>query len=136
MNNKTVEWLLEGEAWVTYRTRLDLLSQPEDDPQVLAARKSMLADPKIQSLLAELADWPGTVLNSHKSASQPFHKLSFIADIGLNVHDPLVKRIVDKVMKHRSQQGPFQLPMNIPVHFGGGGKDEWAWALCDAPVIV
>jgi hypothetical protein len=26
--------------------------------------------------------------------------------------------------------------MNIPSHFGGSGQDEWAWALCDAPVIV
>ena len=136
MNNKTVEWLLEGEAWVTYRTRLDLLSQPEDDPQVLAARKSMLADPKIQSLLAELGNWPGTVLNSHKSASQPFHKLAFVADLGLNINDPPIKKIVRRVMEHQSKQGPFQLPTNVPVHFGGSGKDEWAWALCDAPVIV
>ena len=26
--------------------------------------------------------------------------------------------------------------MNIPTHFGGTGQDEWAWALCDAPLIV
>jgi hypothetical protein len=96
----------------------------------------MLADPKIKSLLGQLEDWPGTVLNSHKSASQPFHKLSFIADLGLSVSDSPVKKIVRKVMKHQSKQGPFQLSMNIPVHFGGSGKEEWAWALCDAPVIV
>ena len=24
----------------------------------------------------------------------------------------------------------------FPSHFGGSGKDEWAWALCDAPVIL
>ncbi|MGB8981298.1 MAG: hypothetical protein WCC12_05440 [Anaerolineales bacterium] len=136
MNQKTIEWLLQGEAWVEYRTRIDLLGQAESDPEVRAARKAMLADPKIKSLLGELADWPGTVLNSHRSASQPFHKLSFIADLGLNVDDPPVKRIVQKVMKHQSKQGPFQLPTNVPVHFGGSGKDEWAWALCDAPVIV
>jgi len=136
MNAKTIEWLLQGEAWVEYRTRLDLLGQAESDPEVRAARKAMLADPKVKSLLGELADWPGAVLNSHRSASQPFHKLSFIADLGLNVGDPPVKRIVQKVMKHQSKQGPFQLPMNVPVHFGGSGKDEWAWALCDAPVIV
>jgi hypothetical protein len=39
-------------------------------------------------------------------------------------------------MEHQSAQGPFQLPMNTPVATGGGGKDEWAWALCDAPVLV
>jgi hypothetical protein len=136
MNDKTIEWLLQGEPWVEYRTRLDLLGQPETDPVVGAARKAMLADPRVKTLLVELSGWPGTVLNSHRSASQPFHKLSFIADIGLKVSDAPVKKIVDKVMKHQSTQGPFQLPTNIPVHFGGSGKDEWAWALCDAPVIL
>ena len=136
MKSQTVEWLLQGEPWVEYRTRLDLLEQSESDPQVRAARKAMLADPKVKSLLGELADWPGAVLNSHKSASQPFHKLAFIADLGLNVDDPPVKKIVQKVMQHQSKQGPFQLPTNVPVHFGGSGKDEWAWALCDAPVIL
>jgi hypothetical protein len=96
----------------------------------------MLADAKIQSLLTELMDWPGTVLNSHKSASQPFHKLEFIADLGLNINDPPVKKIVQRVMKHQSKQGPFQLPTNVPTHFGGSGMDEWAWALCDAPVVL
>lgn len=136
MKDKTMDWLLQGEPWVEYRTRLELLEQSESHPQVVAARKAMLADPKIKALIAELMDWPGIVLNSHKSASQSFHKLSFIADLGLNINDPPIKKIVDKVMKHQSKQGPFQLPMNIPVHFGGSGKDDWAWALCDAPVIV
>jgi len=136
MNDKTIQWLLQGEPWIEYRTRLDLLEQKENDPPVSAARRKMLAASKIKALLAELADWPGRVLNSHRSASQPFHKLWFLADLGFNGNDPPVKKIVDKVMKHQSRQGPFQLPTNVPVHFGGSGKDEWAWALCDAPVIV
>jgi hypothetical protein len=136
MNSQTIEWLLQGDVWIQYRTRVDLLEQAKTDPQVMAARKGMLADPKIKSLLAELTDWPGAVLNSHKSASQPFHKLAFIADLGLNVSDAPVKKIVKKVMAHQSEQGPFQLPTNVPTHFGGSGKDEWAWALCDAPILV
>ena len=136
MNDKAIEWLLQGEPWIEYRTRLDLLGQTEKDPQVVTARKAMLADAKIQSLLTELTDWPGIVLNSHKSASQSFHKLAFIADLGLRVSDPPIKKIVNKVMERQSKQGPFQLTMNIPSHFGGSGKDEWAWALCDAPIVV
>ena len=136
MNNKSIEWLLQGDPWIEYRTRVGLLEQAETDPQVITARKAMLADAKIQSLLTELTDWPGTVLNSHKSASQPFHKLAFIADLGLRISDPPIKKIVGKVMERQSKQGPFQLPTNVPSHFGGSGKDEWAWALCDAPIVV
>ena len=136
MNNKTIDWLLEGDPWIQYRARVDLLSQKETDPQVISARRAMLADPKITGLLTELSEWPGTVLNSHRSASQPFHKLEFVADLGLNISDPPIKKIVDKVMKHQSEQGPFQLPTMIPTHFGGSGKEAWTWALCDAPVIL
>jgi len=136
MNDKTIEWLLQGDPWIEYRTRVDLLGQTEKDPQVVAARKAMLADAKIQALLTELMAWPGIVLDSHKSASQSFHKLAFLADLGLRVNDPPIKKIANKVMGHQSKQGPFQLTMNIPSHFGGSGKDEGAWALCDAPIVV
>ena len=131
-----IEWLLEGEPFIEYRTRVDLLGQPENDPEVIQSRKGMISQPGIQSLLQELKNWPGTVLSSHKSASQPFHKLTFIADVGLTKQDLEVKEIVQKVFEHKSDEGPFQLPTNIPKHFGGSGENEWAWALCDAPVIV
>lgn len=130
------EWLLQGEAFIEYRTRLDLLGQLPDTTEVLYAKKMMLADPKIQQLLEELENWPGQVLNSHKSASQPFHKLSFIADIGLTKDTPEVAVIVEKIFTHQSAEGPFQLTTNVPKHFGGSGEDTWAWALCDAPVTV
>ena len=91
-----IEWLLQGEAFVEYRTRVDLLGQSENEPAVLQAKAKMMQDPRIQLILQELKAWPGTVLNSHKSASQPFHKLSFIADIGLTKDDPNVNAIVQK----------------------------------------
>ncbi len=132
----TIEWLLEGEPFVEYRTRVDLLEQPEDENEVKQARKRMIEDPKTQLLLKELENWPGTVISSHKSASQPFHKLSFIADIGLRKDDPQIKNVIKRIFEHISQEGPFQLPTNIPKHFGGSGTNEWAWALCDAPTIL
>lgn len=134
--NAPVDWLLKGEPWIEYRTRRDLLEQPERDTQVKSARKSMLANTQLQNLLTELSGWPGTVISSHKSASQPFHKLTFIADLGLVANDPGVDVIVARILEHQSTEGPFQLPMNIPAHYGGTGQDQWAWALCDAPLIV
>ncbi len=131
-----IEWLLEGEAWVAYRTRRDLLDQAESDPKVASARQDMLADPQVLNLLAELANWPGTVIASHKSAGQPFHKLTFLADLGLTSSDPGVDIITGRILAHQSDEGPFQLPVNIPTGYGGTGTDTWAWALCDAPLSL
>jgi len=104
----TITWLLEGSPYVEYWTRCDLLDQPEDDPRVAAARRAMLADPQVQSLIAELADWPRTVISSYKSAGQPFHKLTFLADLGLRADDPGVDAIMERV-GIRPEEGPFAL---------------------------
>jgi len=136
MLNAPLDWLLEGEPWIEYRTRLDLMGQSENYSQVISARNSLITNPQIKMLLEELSDWPGTVFSSHKSAGQPFHKLTFIADLGFKTDDPGMDKIVKSIMAHQSDEGPFQLPMNIPKHYGGTGQDEWAWALCDAPLII
>ena len=47
------DWLLNGPPWVEYRTRKDLLGQPEDDPEVQQARKAVLEHPKVKLLLEE-----------------------------------------------------------------------------------
>jgi hypothetical protein len=129
-------WLLSGPPWVQYRTRFDLLSQSESEAEVRAARQAMLADPQVQGLLAELAEWPGEVLASHKSAGLHMHKLAFVADLGLQANDPGVDKIIARIFEHQSAEGPFQMPMNISESYGGSGKDMWAWALCDAPVTL
>ena len=134
--NSVIDWLLDGPAWVQYRARVDLLGQAEDDRDVESARQAMLKDPAIKALVSELAGWPGSVLTSHKSAGHPIHKLTFLADLGLRAEDPGMARVVKKVMAYRDEAGPFQVLMNIPRHFGGTGTDEWAWALCDAPLLV
>jgi hypothetical protein len=136
MMQAPIDWLLDGEPWIEYRTRLDLLGQPEEDPKVRSARQTMLANPQVRNLVDELSGLPGTAISSHKSAGQPFHKLTFIADLGLTASDPGMEGIIRRILEHQSAEGPFQLPTNIPVHFGGTGQDQWAWALCDAPLIV
>ncbi len=96
----------------------------------------MLANSRVRGLVEELSGWPGAAIASHKNAGQLFHKLTFIADLGLSRNDPGMDRLIARISEHRSAEGPFQLPMNIPEHFGGTGQDQWAWALCDAPLVV
>jgi hypothetical protein len=136
IGQETIDWLLAGEPWIEYRTRLDLLGQSTQDPQVIAARQAMVAHRSVQGLVAELANWPGTVIASHKSAGQPFHKLTFLADLGLTATDDGVDAIVTRILSHQSAEGPFQLPMTISAQYGGIDAEQWAWALCDAPLIV
>ena len=133
---KIFSWLLEGDPWIKYKTLTDLLNQPENTQQVILSKKEMINHPKIQSILGELINWPGPVIASHKSANQYFHKLSFIADIGIKKDNPHIKEIIKKIFEHQSEEGPFQIPMNISKHYGGTGETQWAWALCDAPTII
>ncbi|OQB38546.1 MAG: hypothetical protein BWY06_01956 [Candidatus Latescibacteria bacterium ADurb.Bin168] len=131
-----VEWLLAGEPFVEYRTRRDLLDQSETEDAVRAARTAMLADPRVVGLIAGLSEWPGAVIASHRSAGQPFHRLNFLADLGLTVADEGVETIANAVVARQSDEGLFQLPLDIPLQYGGPGKNTWAWALCDAPLLV
>ena len=101
-------WLLEGEPWVVYRTRMDLMGESFDSPGVKFASIDLVQHAKIQALLEELLDWPGQVLKSHKKAGLLLHKLVFIADIGIQPDYPQVALILDKVraMASRSELPP------------------------------
>ncbi len=131
-----IQWLLQGDPWVVYHTRLDLLQQNPDDPEVRNARLEMNTHPLVRRIFDDLNEWSGSAISSHKSANQPMHKLGFLADLGLDRQDKNIDSISEKIMQHQSDQGPFQMIMNIPTHFGGDGVDTWAWALCDAPLLL
>jgi hypothetical protein len=131
-----IQWLLEASPWVEYRTRVDLLNESEHNPEVMFARNRMLQHPLVSKLVADLANWPGQSVNSHKKADLPLHKLAFLADLGLNADDPGMQIIIERILAHQSKEGPFQVHMTIPVAYGGTGKEIEAWALCDSPTTL
>ncbi len=131
-----IAWLLEGPSWVRYRTLVDLQDQPEAAPAVREARTAMIADPKVQGLIASLGDWPGPPLKSHKSAGHLLHRLAFAADLGLRLGEPGVEEIAAGILSHQAEEGPFQIKVNINPRYGGTGEDQWVWMLCDAPTII
>jgi hypothetical protein len=142
---KVTNWLLESdEPWTRYRTLLDLLDRPEDDPEVQAARAEMLAHPQVQEMIAEVATWPGYALKRHNDAKHPLYKFSTLADFGVRADDPGpalsgaegMPAGIEAVMAHQSPEGAFQLTMNIHERYGGTGEDTWTWMLCDAPTLL
>lgn len=130
------DWLLQGEPWVVYNTRRDLLHQSPESDGVSFARSEMVSHQQVKQLIEDVKELHAVVLNSHKSAGHPIHKLSFLADIGLDRTDEAIAAVAEGIMQHQSDQGPFQVLMNIPAHFGGTGNDGFAWALCDAPLLL
>ena len=134
--DRLMEWLLSGPPWVEYRTRVDLLEQPESSSEVKRARKAMLEHPQIKTLIEELDEWPGTILKSHKSAGHVLHKLVFVADLGFRAGDPDVAKIIPRIQSNQSEEGLFQILVNINPKYGGTGKDQFAWMLCDAPLVL
>ena len=131
-----ISWIMQGPAWIQYRCLLDLMDQRTNDAAVKKARAAMLANEKIKALITEVDNnWESVLLKRHNDAAHPTHKLCFLADLGLNVEDNGIQAIVSKIEKHRSEEGPYQVLSNYPTVFGGSGKDEWLWCLCDAPLI-
>ena len=130
------DWLLDGPPWVRYRTLLDLVGLEENSVEVIRSHTEMLNHPQIQRLIADLQNWPGTVMKNHKNARHELHKLSFLAELGLRQTDPGINEITQKILTNDSVEGPFTLLSNYPAHFGGSGQNEMLWVLCDAPLII
>ena len=107
--DKITSWLLEGQPWITYRTRLDLLNQSPDDTEVKRCKEQMRKHPWIQQILQELKEWPGSVMKNHKQASHLLHKLAFIAELDFSMEDADISAIVKKILLHASPEGPFEI---------------------------
>jgi hypothetical protein len=129
-------WLLESpEPWTRYRTRLELLDQSESDSRVQAERESLLADARMQTLVAQ-STWPGAALQRHNDAHHTLHKLGLLADFGLRRGDPGIDRLLEAILAHQSAEGAFQSLVSIPAAFGGSGEEQWTWLACDAPLLL
>jgi hypothetical protein len=135
-----------GLPWVRYRGLLDLEGVPPDAPEARAALGDLLAASEVRALLADIAAWPGTVLASHRSPSQTFHSLGFLAEL-LAGSGPMdgtadsgaasaVSAAMARIRETTGPDGIPRLPMTYPEHFGGPGVETWAWALCDAPILL
>jgi len=135
-STNVIEWLLQGPPWVEYRTRVDLVKQSQDCPEVVQARKAMLEHPQVVKLVSELDTWPGRPILRHNDAGHPLHKLVFLADLGLHATDPGMAPAIERIMQCRSREGLFQTLANISPRWGGTGKDQLAWMLCDSPSIL
>ncbi|MDD1770074.1 MAG: hypothetical protein LUO79_03220 [Methanomassiliicoccales archaeon] len=135
MRDGLQKWLLQGDPWVRLRARLDLMDEAPSSPLVLADRKAVLKDPRIAALVREVSQVPWPPLTSHKSAQHPIHKLGFLVDIGLDGPELGLDEFADAVMNDASDEGPLRVHSIVSPSYGGTGKMQLSWSLCDAPLM-
>lgn len=130
-------WLVEcDEPWTRYRATMDLLGCSAEDPGPRQALAALLADLRVQALLADAGGWETTPIRRHNDSAHPLYKLGVLAEFGLRAGDPGVAPILAAVLARQSPEGAFQSMVNVPAAFGGSGQDEYAWLACDAPTLL
>lgn len=93
-------------------------------------------DVRIKNIINELKNWPCYEIKTHKNVDHPLHKLSFLAELGFNKRDTGIEEILKKIFKNQSEEGPFNVLINIPIRFGGSGQAKLTWVMSDAPVLI
>lgn len=137
MKIEVTTWLLASdEPWTRYRTLRDLLNRPESDAEVMAARREMLANPQVKTLIANITAWGKRPLARHNDASHPLYALSTLSDFGVQMNDRGLKSCLKAVLAHQSPEGAFLSPLKIPAAFGGDDQTAWQWMACDAPTVL
>jgi hypothetical protein len=121
---------------VRYNTYINLKKISGNSPDVSKVKTEMLRHPKIQRLIQESKTWHATPLKRHNDAGHPIHKISILADFGLEKNDPGISDIVSSIISHQSKNGSFQSLLEIPERYGGKGTPEMGWMLCDAPTLL
>lgn len=137
MDTSPVAWCLASpEPWTRYRSLVDLTGCAPTDSAAADARDDLCRDPRVQALIAETGGWPGYPLKRHDDARHLLHKLVVLADFGVRHDDPGMPAVVDRVMAHRSPDGPFLTQLRLFRRFGGVERARWTWMACDAPLLL
>ncbi|MBD3270610.1 hypothetical protein GF376_03730 [Candidatus Peregrinibacteria bacterium] len=131
----TIDWLNQQPEWVSYRTKIDLEEKSPDEQDLKSIYKKLVNHTLTSSLFKEFDLWPGQPMKRHNDAKLLYHKLVFLADIGVKAGNNNISKLIDKIISNASEEGPFQILGNMPNVFGGSGKDEFMWLLCDSPLI-
>jgi len=131
-----MQWLASGPRWIINQVQKNFSEEYDLGEFQQGNRELLEKDPKFMQLLSDCLKWDTAVLKRHNDAAHPIHKISFLADLGYTIQENHIRHIVQKINANLSDQEIFQSLCNYPSHFGGSGKDEWVWCLCDAPLVL
>jgi hypothetical protein len=116
MNETTLQWLLEGPAWLDYAVRTQLLHQNADPA---AAVRS----PETAALAARLKGHDrglpalGSGSVHYTEAGKAYWDLFILADIGLGIDDLGLREAAEGVFSFQQADGTFRIPPNVQPHY-------------------
>ncbi|MCW4050580.1 MAG: hypothetical protein NWE89_12690 [Candidatus Bathyarchaeota archaeon] len=116
------------EPWIVYKL-VEHLKKPTE--HVLSI---LVQNEKITEIIDECKTWPGEPIKRHNDTTHLFHKIEFLADLGLTVEIEGIREVADRVLAHQSEEGMFLSSIIVPKVWGGYDKPSMDWMLCDAPV--
>lgn len=105
-------WLLEGPAFVRYRTLVDILGCPRESREVQQARAAVLRDPGVRRLLErrnEAGYWGGSqdLFKWWPRKDTTFWVLGVLGDFGLKRGDARISRACEYVLSTQLSCGAF-----------------------------
>jgi len=116
MNERIIDWLLRGPAWLAYAVETQLLDRDAD----LAA---VLRSPEILGLVARLKgrDRGLPALGSgrvhYTETGKAYWDLFILADIGLSVKDAGLEEEAELVFGFQQADGTLRIPPNVQPHY-------------------
>jgi hypothetical protein len=115
-----IAWLLEGPAFVRYRTLVDVLGRSGNDREVRQARAAVPHDPAVRQLLErrnERGYWgtPEDIFKWWPKKDTTFWVLGVLTDFGFQRGDPGIQRACEYVLSTQLPCGAFGLrPPPVP----------------------
>jgi hypothetical protein len=112
LTEKTLEWLLEGEPWVVYRTLTHILGKGEKNREVLRVKESISNHPLIKNIFNRLnkAGYWGTPKDIHTwwpRKDTTFWLLPVLADFGFTRDDKKIAKVCEYVFSTQLPSGGF-----------------------------
>lgn len=129
---RVIDWLLQADPWVAYRTRTDLLGESLSNEQRQQYVAATLADPRVGRLVEDVKNWFPSLITRHNDAKIVHYKLRMLADFGLTREDGL-EGVIDTVRQHQ-RDGLLAIRQALP--FGAESGEEWHALPCDNPILT
>jgi hypothetical protein len=112
LENKVIDWLLVGPAWLRYAVGLQLL---DAKPNVAPALQDNAVQTLVSRLKGSTAGIPAIKSGRvhYTEAGKAYWDLFFLADIGFSLNDLGLEKEAEEIFRFQSPDGSFTIPPNV-----------------------